>query len=139
MSLKKRMQDKAPSLVRKETITLPDMGESVVVRGLMFGKSREIGQAGDAKRATLMVANATEDPETGELVWDVDDKEDMAFIETLTLTDVIAITEKCEELSGARKPKKKESSDAKPPPNSTQTATSNSPISLLSEESGDEA
>ena len=141
MSLKERMAQKAGggTLVKRRDVELPDFGERVSVRGLMFGRSLEVGKAKDDVRALMMLCYSVEDPETHELLWDYDKPKDVQFVrDHLSVDDVLAATTVCDELSGGKKPGKKESSGENTTLDSMKTATTASLSSSLPRESEDE-
>lgn len=141
MSLKERMAAKVGggSLVKRKDVVLPDFGETVSVRGLMWGRSMEVSKAKDEVRAEMMLCYSVEDPDTHELLWDFKREKDVQFIrDNLSMDDVLAATGACDELSGGKKAGKKESSEENSTPASTKTPTTDSPSSSLPRESEDE-
>jgi hypothetical protein len=133
------IRDRSRSLVRKRTIELPGRGETVVVRGLFLGKSRDLGSAPDAKRAQLTIACTLEDPQTGELFFDENNLDDLRWIdENFDLADTTLCADTAAELSGVKKPGKEASLGASDTQGSTQIQTASSPIGSSSEASEDE-
>lgn len=101
MSLRDQIRTASAGLVRRETISLPDCGVTVQVKGLMAGEAQ---RAGEAKRqGETQVALSTEDPETGKLIWNPNVREDLDEIAGLSTYDFATIIEASNRLSGIEK------------------------------------
>jgi hypothetical protein len=99
MSLKDAIRSKSAGLVKRETVTLPQCGEQVQVRGLMAGEMR---RAGESKRSVaVQVALSAEDPETGKPIWNPNDLNDLNAIDELHGVDLFTLLMASNRLSGA--------------------------------------
>lgn len=100
-SLKEQIKSKSAGLVQRETVTLPECGIEVQVRGLMAG---EVQRAGQAKRsADTQVALSAEDPKTGKNIWNPNDLNDLDEIAALHSVDLATLLEASNRLSGMDK------------------------------------
>lgn len=100
-SLREQLKARSADLVRRETVTLPDCGLAVQVRGLMAG---EVRRAGEAKRsADVQVALSAEDPATGAPIWNPNSLPDLDEIASLSTVDVATLLEASNRLSGMAK------------------------------------
>lgn len=98
MSLKEQIKSKSAGLVRRETVTLPECGVEIQVRGLMKG---EVQRAGEHKRSTdVQIALSCEDPATGKGIWNPNDHNDLEEIAALHTVDAAVILEASNRLSG---------------------------------------
>lgn len=102
-SLKERLREKSRELIKRETVTLPETGETVVVRGLTFGENERVGTAREEKRGLMMVAVAVEDPETGKPIWNPNDVGDMQALGELPLADMQAVVKAIDRLSAGNR------------------------------------
>lgn len=135
MSLKDRIGQKSAALVRREPLTLPQIGEKVMVRGMMSGDLLRVNaQKDEQKRALLTAALCVEDPDTGQLLWMPHSQEDLDHIGGLHQDDLIAIAELAARLSGlADKPEQLLGNS----PATQSSSTSSASASAASPESSD--
>lgn len=90
-------------MVRRETVTLPECGVTVRVRGLMAGETHRCGQEKGFRQVSTMVALGTEDDETGKPLFQAHVLEDVQEIEAMHPVDVAFLVKKINELSGGGK------------------------------------
>jgi hypothetical protein len=102
MGLKERIKEKSAGLVRRETITLPETGEEVQVRGLMFGEKERAAELKGAKQSFTLIALVVEDPATGAPIWNANSQEDHDEIAGLHIADTDAIVEAMNRLSSGK-------------------------------------
>jgi hypothetical protein len=120
--LKGRIKAKAAGLVRRETITLPETGEDVQVRGLMFGEKERAAELSGAKQSFTLIALVVEDPATGKPIWNANAQEDHDEIAALPIADTDAIVEAMNRLSRGKangtspSPSSASESEAEPSP-----------------------
>lgn len=100
MSLKEQLKTKSASLVRRETLTLPETGLEVQVRGMMFGEKERVAEHAGFKQSAMMIALTVEDPSTGKPIWNANAAEDQQEIAGLPIADTVAIVEAIGRLSG---------------------------------------
>lgn len=98
--LKRRLQERSAGLVRREPVPLPETGETVQVRGMMFGEKERVAGAPSEKQGYLMIALCTEDPETSKLIYNANAQEDHDLIAALPVADTEAIVDAVRRLSG---------------------------------------
>lgn len=79
---------------------LPETGETVQVRGMMFGEKERVAGAPSEKQGYLMIALCTEDPETSKLIYNANAQEDHDLIAALPVADTEAIVDAVRRLSG---------------------------------------
>lgn len=104
MSLRETIRKKSASLVKRETVHLPDLDVDVQVRGLMLGEVNRItDQEGTGKQSATQIALSVEDPETSKPIWNANLHEDMEEIAGLTMNDAQLIITKGSNLSGIGK------------------------------------
>jgi hypothetical protein len=99
VSLKESIFVASRAAIKRETITLPVAGVAVQVRSMMTGEVQRISNAAAEKQGVVEIALATEDPATGDLIWNVNDLADRTAIEGLALADSTAILELANRLS----------------------------------------
>ena len=102
MSLRDRINVAAKAALRTEIITLPIIGERVMVRGLMTGDAKRLNAMEGGKATSFQIALCTLDPESAEHepLWNANDQKDHAEIDALPIPDATAITETINRLSG---------------------------------------
>lgn len=105
MSLRERIRSKSAGLVKRETVSLPESGETVCVRGMMAGEAHRVGETKGFKQTALVMALCVEDPETGKPLWNGNVLEDVQEIEAMHPLDVAFLVNKATELSGGGKMK----------------------------------
>lgn len=128
-TLKDRLKSKSRALVRRETVTLPDTGEAVVVRGLTFGENERIAAAKEEKRALMMVALCTEDPTDGQPVWNPNSLEDMEALAALSIPDTQAIIQAADRLSAGNRRASEETASSPTPSSGSESEAAPSPSS----------
>lgn len=98
MSLKEQIKSRSAELVKREKVTLPELGIEVQVRGLMAG---EVRRAGESKRsADVQIAISVEDPNTGQQIWNPNDLTDLDAIAGLHSVDMATLILASNRLSG---------------------------------------
>jgi hypothetical protein len=101
MSLKDEIDSASREQVKRETITLPRIGKTVQVRGLMTEDQLRINNEKDeTKRMLMAIALCAEDPASGRPVWNVASVLDLEAIGRLHPEDFGAIATKAGELNG---------------------------------------
>jgi hypothetical protein len=100
MSLKDRIRKRSAEFVRREPVLLPVTGETVTVRGMMFGEKERIAELTGFKQSATMLALCVEDPESGKPVWNASSLEDHEEIAGLPIPDTEAIVGAINRLSG---------------------------------------
>jgi len=104
MSLKQRIADKSKALVKREPGTLPQCGESVVIRSLMTGELQRANTAPEVDRGVVMICLCLEDPtEAGKPLLNVNDLNDRAIAAGLHIDDSTFIIDRLNELIGVTK------------------------------------
>jgi hypothetical protein len=99
--LRAQIKAKSASLVRRETVLLPECGMEVQVRGLMAG---EVRRCGEHKRSSdVQVALSVEDPATSKPVWNANSLDDLNEIAALHSVDLATIVDTSNRLSGLGK------------------------------------
>jgi hypothetical protein len=99
-TLKERVKSKAHAWVRRELVELPDTGETVQVCGLVTGEISRITEAKGTDQSVIQVALGTEDPASGEKLWNANSLPDRKEIEALPPRDTLMIVEAINRLSG---------------------------------------
>lgn len=98
MGIRDEIRSKSAALVKRERITLPECGVEVQVRSLMSGEAQ---RAGESKRSgDVQVAIGTEDPETGQPIWNPNSREDLDEIAGLHAVDKAVLMKAINDLSG---------------------------------------
>lgn len=123
MGLPAEAKARLANLVRRETITLPDLGIEIVVRGMMFGEKERVADLTGFKQSATMIALTVEDA-SGKPMWNPNSLDDQSEIAALSLADSNAIAEAISRLSGQSKEGKDRSGE-----------TENSPSPLSDSES----
>lgn len=101
MSLRDELKSASAALVKRRTITLPESGKVVEVRGLMLGQMNRVGeQKGQGKQVATQICSCMFDPDTGEQILNPGDANDIEIANGLSVRDGSLIIETCNELSG---------------------------------------
>lgn len=101
MSLREQIKSRSAGLVQRETVTLPECGVTVSVRGLMAGEVRRVS---DAKRPNdVQIALSAEDPDSGKPIWNANNLEDLDEIAGLHTVDAAVLLDASNRLSGIEK------------------------------------
>jgi hypothetical protein len=101
MGLKESIDSKSKALVKRTTGTLPQCGESVVIRSLMTGELQRANSAPEADRGVVMICLCLEDPaEAGKPLLNVNDLNDRAVAAGLHIDDSTFVIDKLNELIG---------------------------------------
>lgn len=135
MSLKERLKSKAHEWVRRESLTLPETGEVIQVRGMVMGEVNRINQAPKDAQEFVQVALSTEDPETGKPLWNPNSLDDLNEIRALPPMDVVKICERGNVLSGVSKEAEergKENSETEKSSTISLVSASESPLPIYS-------
>jgi hypothetical protein len=122
MSLKDRLKQKSDALVKREKITLPRTGEVIGVKGLMSGDLLRCSEHKGDRQSRLFVALGTEDPETGSMLWNPNDMNDLDAIGALHNDDMAAILNAVRRISGLEE--EKEEGKAEDSPTSSSSSAS---------------
>lgn len=132
MSLLDQLYDKSLSLVRREELTLPASGITVRVRGLMTDQLSRINAATKENQLFVQTALATEDPATGQPIFNPNDASHREKFGALHSEDVTAISELANRLSGvgteAREEGKGDSSETVERNSTTSSLDSSEPL-----------
>lgn len=90
-------------MVQRETVTLPECGVTVRVRGLTAGEAHRCGSEKGFKQVATQIALAVEDPNTEQPLWQAHVLEHVQEIEALHPIDCATLVKKINELSGGGK------------------------------------
>jgi hypothetical protein len=108
MSLRDRLKNKNPSLVKRVQVLLPDAQETVQVRSLMLGEKSRIGEKSGFAAVATMIALGLEDPDTNQPMYNPNSLDDHNEIALYSGRDSDLIVETMMEISGMGEKGKKE-------------------------------